>query len=50
MGRRKLKREEGAIKTVDGYITVEIVRREEKPSDKKGKKRNILGIFKRNCR
>jgi hypothetical protein len=46
MGQGKTKREESAIKIVDGYITVEIVRREKKPSDKKGKKENILRLLK----
>ena len=46
MSHEKLEREERAIKIVDGFITVEVVRREKKPSDKNEKKRNILKILK----
>jgi hypothetical protein len=45
MGQEEIKTERRAIKIVDGFITVEIVRR-KKPSDKKGKG-NILRILKR---
>ena len=46
MGQGEIKREERAIKIVDGFITVEIVRREKKPSDKKEKMRNTLKFLK----
>jgi hypothetical protein len=41
MGEGETKTERGAIKIVDGYITVEIVRRKKQPSDK-GKTRKSL--------
>jgi hypothetical protein len=45
MGREKTKTEKRAIKIVDGYITVEVIRREKQPSDK-GKVRKALRILK----
>lgn len=45
MGQEKIKTEKRAIKIVDGYITVEIIRREKQPSDK-GKVRKALRILK----
>jgi hypothetical protein len=45
MGEEENKTERGAIKIVDGYITVEIVRRKKQPSDR-GKVRKALRILK----
>jgi hypothetical protein len=45
MDQEKTKTEKRAIKIVDGYITVEVVRREKQPSDK-GKVRKPLRILK----
>jgi len=45
MAKEKIKTEKRAIKIVDGFITVEIVRRKRQPWDK-GKLRNYLRIFK----
>jgi hypothetical protein len=45
MGEEENKTERGAIKIVDGYITVEIVRRKKQPSDK-GKTRKSLKFLK----
>lgn len=45
MAREKIKTEKRAVKIVDGYITVEIVRREKQSSDKR-KVRNPLRILK----
>jgi hypothetical protein len=45
MGQEKIRTEKRAIKIVDGFITVEIVRRKKQPWDK-GKVRNPLRILK----
>jgi len=45
MGQEKIKTEKRAIKIVDGFITVELVRRKKQPWDK-GKVRNSLRILK----
>jgi hypothetical protein len=44
MGEEENRTERGAIKIVDGYITVEIVRRKKHPSDR-GQDKEISKIF-----
>ena len=45
MGQKRTKTGKSAIKIVDGYITVEIVRRKKQPRDK-GKIGNFLRMLK----